>query len=229
MKQEWLKIIDVHPAVLYKDDVVELVRILTECDENKSCVLSIKFEYEGLQQTLSSIEELEKFSKDIPTDRLSIDVTTWNEKNNIVNGISATMYHNYINYQIHSYNEAWFLGKIAQLTSFFKKRKPWYSLINKVIPFLSPSLIMSGFYLSLFSIKADAKLSAGICVSFTILMVIISYFSFRGKLFPYVRIYPSSRRKRIFTYELVSTIIAVLALIVSIAGTILIPILSKKP
>ncbi len=229
MQQEWRKIVEVHPAVLYKIDVIELVRILTDCDKNESCVLSIKFEFEGLEQTLSSIEELEKFSRDISTNKLSINVTTWDENNNITNGIQVTMFDNYIHYQIHSENEAWFLGKIAQLTNFFKKRKPWYSLINKTIPFLGPAMVMSGFYLSLFLIKSEAKLLAGITVLLAISMIIISYLSFQGKLFPHVRIYPYIRKKGIFTYELVSTIIAVLTLIVSIVGTIFIPILSKKP
>lgn len=225
MKQEWIKNIDVHPVVLYKNDVIELVRILTECDENRSCDLSIKFKYEELQQTLSCIEELEKFSKDIPTDSLAIKVFTMDKNNNNVNCILANMSRNYINYGISSDNESWILGKIAQLTRFFKKRKPWYSLITKVIPYVGLTLVYGGLYFSIFSIKSDAKLSAGIGVSLTILMGIISYFSFKGKLFPYVRIYPSNIRKRIFTRELGVFIIMILTLMVSIVGSILIPIL----
>lgn len=229
MEQVWRKIISVHPAVLYRDDVVELLQLLTQCQENETSAAGITFEYEGLHQSMSSIEEVEKFAKDISTDKLSIDVRAWDQHNHIVNSIWVTMYHSYISYCIASESEAWFLGRIAQLTSFFKERKPWYSVINRSIPLVGPALVMSGFCLTIFSVLSGARPSAAISASFTVLMVIISYLSYRGKLFPYVRIYALNKRKRILTRELISTIIAVLGLIVSIVGLIVIPILQKKP
>jgi hypothetical protein len=227
MKQEWRKIINVHPAALYKSDLIELVKILTEGDNNRRCDLSINIGYGGFTQTLTSIAEVESYSKHTPTNELSMRVTTWDEKNNVINGVSLTMYRNFIDYQIHSDSEAWFLGKIAQLRNFFKTRKPWYSIINRVIPFVGPALVISGFYLSLSAIKNGALISAVLGVSLTVLMAIISYCSFRGKLFPYVRIYPYDKGGTIFTYELISTIIALLALGVSIFGTIIVPLIQK--
>ena len=229
MKQEWRKIINVHPAVLYKSDILELVKILTEIDNNNRYVLRINIGYEVFKQTLTSIAELENYSKDIPTNELSMEVTTWDENNKIINGVYLTMYHNFINYQIYSDNEAWFLGKTNQLKKFFKIRNPWYSIINRVISFLGPALVVSGFYLTLFAINNGAIISATLGICFTILMFIISYLSYDGKVFPYVRIHPYDRRGTIFTYELISTIITLLALGVSIVGTFIMPILQKKP
>jgi hypothetical protein len=227
MKQEWRKIINVHPAALYRSDLIELAKILTEGDNNKRSDLSVNIGYGGFTQTLTSVAEIEGYSKHTPTNELSMRVTTWNEKYNVVSGVSLTMHRNFIDYQIHSDNEAWFLGKIAQLKNFFKIRKPWYSIINRVMPFLGPILVISGFYLSLAAIKNGALTSAILGVSLTVLMAIISYYSYRGKLFPYVRIYPYDRGGTIFTYELISTIIALLALGVSIFGTIIVPMLQK--
>jgi len=229
MKQEWRKIIEVHPAVLYKSDVIELVNIVSECEAGQYYELSIQYEYEGFHHTLTTIEDLENFSKDIPTDKLSINVTIWSENQNIVSGISITMHQNYIQYQIHANNEAWFLGKIAQLTKFFRSRKPWYSLITRIIPFVGPALVMSGFYIGLFAIKNAKTVSAilGFVLAFS--MVMISYYSYKAKLFPYVKIYATNKDKRFLTYEMVKTVIAILVLIVSIIGTIVVPILQKKP
>ena len=225
MTHEWRKIINVHPAVLYKKDVIELVKILTECEPNQTYNLSIQYEYEGLRQTMSSEEELLEFSKEEPTNSLFINVTT-RDNNKIINGVSLTMYHNYITYQIHSESEPWFLGKISQLTTFFKKNKPWYALITKIIPFAGPSLVMSGVYLFLSSINKSI-LAASFFLFFTISMAIISFLAYNNRIFPFVRIVPSDQKKRIFTTDLVSIIIAVLSLIVSIIGTIVIPMLSK--
>lgn len=228
MNHKWRKIVNVHPAVLYKSDVIELVKIVSECEAGQYCVLSIEYKYEGLYQTFTTIEDIEKFSKDIPTDMLSIDVTIRSEERDIVSIISITIDQTYIHYQIHANNEAWFLGKIAQLTKFFKSRKPWYSLITRIIPFVGPALVTSGFYIGLFAIKNDKTISAilGFLLAFS--MVMISYYSYKAKLFPYARIY-ATNKKKLLTYEMVSTVIAILAFIVSVIGTIVIPIIQKKP
>jgi hypothetical protein len=229
MKQEWRKIIQVHPAVLYKSDVMELVKIVSECEAGQYFVLSIEYEYEGLSQTLTTIEDLENFSKDVPTDKLSIKANIYTEDRDIVSSISITMHQTYIDYQIHANNEAWFLGKIAQLTKFFKSRKPWYSFITRIISFVGPALVMSGFYIGIFAIKNTKIVWAILGFFLAFSMVMISYYSYEGKLFPHVRIYAKNKEKKFVTYELVSIVIAILALIVSVIGTILIPILQKKP
>ncbi|MHA2220064.1 MAG: hypothetical protein ACXACY_29590 [Candidatus Hodarchaeales archaeon] len=221
MKKEWHEIIHVPPAVLYKSDVIELVRIITECESAQSYELLVTYGYEGLHQTISTIEDLEKFSKDIPTNKLSIDSTIKDEKKNNVGVISITMYHNFIHYYIYSANEAWYLGKIAQLTSFFKSRKPWYSLINRILPIVSPALVMSGFLIGLFALKNANIILAIISLFLAFIMLIISYYAFNYKLFPYVRIYATNKEKRVIPYEIVLIVIALLTLIVMVIGLFL--------
>ena len=225
MKQEWQEIIYVHPAVLYKSDIIELAKILLEGHGDKRCDLKANIGYEGYKQTLSSIAELENYSSDIPTNELSMEVTTWIGNNDIINGISLTMYYCFIRYQIYSDSEFWFLGKIAQLTDFFKMRKPWYSIINRIILFVGPILVASGFLLSICQIKDRAIIPSILFLCFSILMLIILYLSYFEKLYPYVRIHPYDKRETIFSYELFLAIISPLLFAVSIVETFIMPIL----
>ena len=59
MEKEWRKIGNLNPAVLYKDDLIELVKIIGECEQDQYCYPKITFEYNESYHTLDSIEELE--------------------------------------------------------------------------------------------------------------------------------------------------------------------------
>lgn len=226
MKQEWRKIIDVHPVVLYKNDLIELLQILTACEPPQKVDLSVQFGYEGLKQTFNTIDEIKEFIRDDPTNEFSVNVQVRDENQKIINGLVLSMYHNFINYQIYSENEAWFLGRTAQLTNFFRKRKPWYSVLNRAIPFSGPLLTIGGLLFGIFALKTGNVLSSLSAFCFTILMTIIMVFSYKGKLFPYVRIHPYDKRKRALTYEVVSLLIAILTLLATVIGSILLPIFS---
>jgi len=220
MEKEWRKTVDVHPVVLYKKDIIELITFLMDCEENQKVGIAIKFGYKGLTKTLTSIEDLRNFSKEDPTGDLSIAVRTRDDAG-IINGITLTMYNGYVSYKIYSKSETWFLGKISQLDNFFKKNKPWYAPITRFMRFTGPALVMSFIYLFISSIQRHNILLASLSVFFTILMIFISYSAYKNKIFPFVRIVPSDQQRRIFTAELVT-------IIISITGTIIIPILSNK-
>ena len=58
MKKEWRKIVDVHPAILYKDDFKELVLLLTSADNNLTCSLTIQIGFNDQKIEVSSLNEI---------------------------------------------------------------------------------------------------------------------------------------------------------------------------
>ena len=226
MKQEWSKLIEVHPVLFYKADMIELLQILTAGAPIQNINLSVQIGYEGLKQIFTSIDEVKAFSKEAPTNELSVTVLTRDDNQEINNSLSLTMYHNFVHYQISSNDEASYLGRIAQLTNFFRKRKPWYSIITRAMPVTADMLISPAFFLGILQLIKGKFLLSFATFCFTAIMIIISFFSSKGKLFPYVRIYPYEKPKKAFTYEILSLIIAALTLLVTIFG-VLLPIFSN--
>lgn len=220
MKKEWRKIVDVHPAILYKDDFEELVLLLASADNNLTCSLTIQIGFSDQKIEVSSLNELDSAIDNKVTDDISISTNFWTKDREIISGISLRMYHNFINYQIHSYDEPWYLGKIEQLNRFFSKRKPWY---NKIfwISYLFPFLIIIGAIWSFNFYIASKKLVFISATLFTISMVVLSLINSKSKLFPYLKVYFSNRPRKNISYQIITVIISILTLIATILGLIL--------
>lgn len=184
-------IISFHPALLYKQDLFELEKLILDSHTHRYDTLNIKLTYKERNFEATSVEDLFKF-EGLPesTDKLSISRTGWIEEdgeNKINRGISLTLHHNYINCQIHSYDEDWYKGKLSRIREFFKTKKPWYTLLNRISP-VFPTLALASLFYSINLIK-NGKLMLSIAPScLFILLSIISIFSFQQKIFPFVRV-----------------------------------------
>lgn len=220
MKNEWRKIIDVHSVILYKDDLEELVSIISECDTDERIDVDIILTKDDRNYICSTFYELIENNKNIVTDQFSISSKTWTKENHINKGISLTMYHNYISYQIYSSDETWFLGKVEKLNKFFLKRKPWYGGIGW-LKYFFPSFILIGLVLS-FKYYNSSQIGYLIfTILFTLIFLILSIIGSKSKLFPFVKIHTTKKEGLKMPYNLMVLIIGFLALIVSLIGLII--------
>lgn len=161
-RTEWQEIVDVHSIELFRTDVIELINLLSACED---------FERPKIEMSVTSDSRTIKFDpvnedfNDFGIDKsnqISIVLYIWrdvaNENGNsdykqqeIVSCIKMDMQVNYVNYQIHSNSEIWFMGKKEQLTKFFESRRPAvakksnnykvFRLINNIIFFLAFALV----------------------------------------------------------------------------------------
>lgn len=226
MKKEWRKLFDLPPAILWKQDILELIDILSEESEQQECQIEFQFDYDDCKQTLTTRDEINKFTQDHPTDKLSISMHVRAEEREKPSGVSITMHHSYISCQVHSDNEAWFLGKIQQLNKYFLKRKPWYSMIVRIMPFLTGAFLFFTPLVVITSLKTDNLFTAISMAILGVIIVVIGILSLYGKIFPYVKIY-FRNKKRLFSLQLVMVIIAILSLIVTAIGSMVIPLLKE--
>jgi len=220
MKNEWRKIVQIHPAILYKFDFEELVSLLTTANSNLTCKLTIRLGFNDQKIELSSLDELNRKIENKVTDDVEISSQFWNLDREIVAGISLRMYHNFIDYQIHSFDEPWYLGKIEQINRFFSKRKPWY---NKIywITYTFPFLIILGALWSFNFYLVDKKVFLVSASIFTISLVILSLINSKSKLFPYIVVKFSDKPNKKISYQLIIIIINILTLMATVLGLIL--------
>lgn len=213
-KIELREIISFHPALLYKQDLFELEQLIRDSHTHENDTLRIKITSKERNFEASSVDDLFQFNG-LPesTDNLSISRTGWVEKNgdnNINGGVSLTLYHNYINCQIHSTDEDWYKGKLLRLREFFKKKKPWYAFLNKISPgFLAVAL--AALFYSINLIKNN-KLMLSIAPScLFVLLSIIFILSFQQKIFPFVRIVLRDKKRISFGLNELQAVIVFVA------------------
>ena len=154
MKQEYRDILEFPPTLLYKKDLFTLEEILKDSQQNITNETQINLSYKDISLKVNSFEELFN-CQNLPksTDKLTIKCQGWvgiDCKRNIDRGISLTLYHSYIHCQIHSFEEDWYRGKSSRLNSFFKQKRPWYAIFNKIYSFfivIAPGILFYTIYL----------------------------------------------------------------------------------
>lgn len=216
-EKEYRKIVRIHPVSLRKRDVQKIVHCISEHTNNERVNFTFKIGFGCEKIIYQTIEEMNDFNSDIPSEDLDLSTVIWLD-NKIVKGISVRFYHNFVDYQIHSTNEAWFLGKQEQLNKILRERRPWYWVIKKIIPFSFAPLIMIGILLGLIGVKHNNLYSALLGTIIFSLSIIIVLLEFKQTIFPYVKItFNEKQEKKYLTYEMFT---AVTALIMMITGLI---------
>ena len=185
------------PVKLHKKDLVELEQILSAEMHDPSDTL--KF---GL--TTSDHREIEAnsaselFLKTLPnyTDNLSVDLRTW--KNGYIDRtIGLKLHFNNGSVNISGTDETWFLGKCVQLDGFFKRKRPWYGILNWILPgLLGAMMVISVLALA---IGIEAKSGLGV-VSSSILIVanpFLLWLGLKQKIFPFIRVILSDPHRQI--------------------------------
>lgn len=223
--KEFRSIVSVHPVLLFKADLFELEKALKEDVSWQPDSFHIHITFDDCTIEHTSFESL--FAMDLAsdsTDKMSITVRGWTKDRDIDRGVSLTLHHNYVDYQIHSNEEGWYLAKIRRLNVFFAKRKPWYAPITRLAPFLVGLALPISVILTLLPAKADRWEWIVAPILLLITTVILGWLSYKERVFPYVRIVLKDRPQKAISYELLAVVISALALIVSIVGNIIIPL-----
>ena len=225
--KEYRKIVRVHPLVLYKDDLIELQRILNTGFSPKERDLSVAIGTEDAKLSANSFEEL--FSQQLPKQTDDLDITVYGRPDGveITKSIHLTFYHNYIQYHLFGIDETWFLGMISQLKNFFAKRKPWYARLKASLPFLIGMFIWSSPLVAVWGYIAKLPWVALLASVFFISVIMIGWLGFKQKLFPSVRIFFSQRTKQKLSYEVI-VIILDLAILIATLASVVIPLAAKK-
>jgi hypothetical protein len=208
MKQQWRKMVAVHPVVLFKDDISALVRLLTTCDPGQTAEVSAQFGYGGLEQTLDSVDELNEFLRSTPTNEFSMNVRIRDSSGSSIRSLALTMYRSYINYRISSEDEAWFLGRIAQLTRFFKARKPWYAVFRNPLLVAGPTVSLISCMLAISAFRRGHLFLAVSALGLSMALLVILVLTCTHRLFPYVAVHPYKKTTRRVSRELLSVVIA---------------------
>ncbi|WAC07253.1 MAG: hypothetical protein OS130_13635 [Thermodesulfobacteriota bacterium] len=120
-KIEYRELFDLNSALLSKNDLFLLEKIVLE--DPKTDRIDIQISFDSTTISAESFKELLS-NPDIPTstDKLSIGMQRWIETEDyrgISSGVSLSLHHNHINCQIHSLDQTWFLGKKSQIEKFF--------------------------------------------------------------------------------------------------------------
>ena len=218
-KLEFRETIDLGPAILYKQDLFELENLLLDTYTHKNDKIKITLTYKEKRWQVNSFKELFEHNN-LPekTDKLTIEKTGWIEENgeNIINrGITLTLYHNYINCYIHSYDEDWYKGKISRVREFFENRKPWYAVLSRISP-LFPTIAVLILFYSIKLIKNKELLLSIAPLSLFTFLSIISVLSFQQKIFPHVKIVLKDKTKFSFGWNELQILFVILTGIITI-------------
>jgi hypothetical protein len=201
-KIEYRELFDLSSALLSKDDLFHLEKILVE--DPKTDRIDIKLSFDSTNLSAESFKKLLS-NPDIPTstDKLSINMQRWidtEDYKGISSGVSLSLHYNHINCQIHSIDQTWFLGKKSQVEKFFKSKRPWYLWLNKfsvVYPTIVMALIV--YVAAMLAKKQYFQMILPIICS--IILIIVTTLIFKQKLFPFVKIHLQERTRIKFGFN----------------------------
>ena len=224
-KKEFRTIISFPPTLLFREDLIELEKIISDSGNHPSDKNEVVLGHDEQQIRAESMENLLN-QKDLPlaTDQLSISRRGWVVTNNgdddINRTIDITMYHNFIHCQIFSLDQDWYFGKLEQLKTFFRKKKPWYAFLHKINP-IYPTLTILVLFYSVYLVIIQSYLAAVLPTIVFFLFIFISIQTSREKLFPYVRVVTRYKQKCSIGLNEISTTIMLIASIATIAQFVL--------
>jgi hypothetical protein len=220
---EWREIVDVTSIELYRPDVLELIKILSEHELDEKVEITMEINIDSKTIQIDPINEDFLNIGITSSNQVTISQRLWKE-NNIVSGVSLTMHVNYVNYQIHSYSETWFLGKKEQLNRFFERRKPVIpkkSRTYKAFKVISNIVFLVSFGLTFYFLIKANYIFTGLSGALAILTAVIPVREPKLNIPPYVVVFFYDRpldsvvEKKDIPWVM---IIEILALIVAIIG-----------
>jgi len=225
--KKYTKSRSIHPCRLEKNDLLELIKIAKETfptsDSKEDFVISTNLP--DIHISSNSIEEFLKH-EELPDkfNRLSLTIIGWSENREIDKSVRMTFYDNYINLDVDGIQQTWVLGKDSQITDFLKKKRPRFWALHKVFPFITGIITLVSLSALVSFIKAKVMIYSVSTALFLIAWIFATVFYFSGTFLPYTQIILTTR-KPLFTKENITIIIAVLSLIISIIGGVIIPLL----
>lgn len=226
--EEYREIVKVGPVYLSRSDLHELESVLLKDLSPQPDSLKIQVGDGPRTVTANSMSQL--FQSRLPnrTAYLTVNITSWNDRNDIDSSVRLMLYYNFANYQIHSNSETLFLGKKTQLNEFFLAHRPWYTLVNRFLPMVGPSVSISALFSAALLARQGSVVSAILSGTLAVVCAAAVWLSMTQKLFPYVRVQLSDSPIRRSAFELITLLVQVLLLIATIIS-ILFPLFVKSP
>lgn len=228
--KKYTKSLKLDASKLELNDLNHLVEIITktfsENERNKH--FEILTRLDDLHIRSESLEEFLKH-KELPNrlNNLSISITGWNENRDIDKSVRLLLYKTYTNLDVNGDEETWIIGKSSQINEFLKKKRPWHWLLNKIFPYATGVIfLISLFYLSYFLKNGEVIYSASSGIFF-LSWILATIFFIKGTFLPHVKII-LYRDKSLLNKENITILIAILSLIVSVIGGIILPLIDSK-
>lgn len=214
------------PCKIEKDDLYELMKIFKEnIDIKGKSDLKITANLPNISITEHNIDDFLDH-KELPNiiKRLFLSIIGWSDNNEIVKKIDLTFYDNYIDLYIDGADEIWVLGQQKKISNFLKNKRPWFWFFHKIIPNLLGVMFPVSIYAFVHFIEKDMifySISSGIFIT---VWIFINIFYFKSKIFPYTQIIIRDKEK-FLNKENITILLALLSLITSIIGGIILPIM----
>lgn len=220
----------INPCRFKKEDLLELVEILKESfpPSNRKEYFEISTNFHGVYIRSNDIEEFLKH-KELPDklSRLSLRIIGWSENREIDKTVCITFYDNYISLNVNGKEQAWVLGKYVQIKDFLKKKRPWFWALNKAFPFIVGIIPVPLLEVLVSFIKRGEIIYSLSTTLFLLALLFTTIFYFKGTFLPYTQIILNPK-KTILSKENIAIIIALLTLIFTIIGGIIVPLFMKK-
>jgi hypothetical protein len=174
---------------------------------------------------------MEQLFKDrLPTKSadLSIEVISWNNRNEIEASVHFDAHHSYAQYRIHAKSETLFLGKKSQLNEFFRTHRPWYATVSRFLPMIGPPVAISALFSAALLARQGSVVAALLSGSLALVSAAAFWLAIVQTLFPYVRVQLSASGTGRSAFERITLLVQVLLLIATIIS-ILFPLFVKTP
>ncbi len=216
----------IHSCKIKKNDLLELIEIIKETfpDSDRKEDFEVSTNLLNISIHSNSIEDFLEH-KELPEklNRLSIRIIGWNHDRNIDKSIELVFYDNFINLNIYGEENAWVIGKYAEITDFLKEKRPWPWFIHTNIFYAIEGGISILLLIVLTSLIVHFIAINEIMYSIiTVIMLFIFAYIYHLKktIFPYTQII-IKHEKSFFNPENIKLIILLLSLIVMIIGVII--------
>ncbi len=215
---EYRSLFDLPPSVLSRGDLLALAQLLEDgVPLNPHSVEYTAKKGEVSYQAKNIDELLNQLPADV--DELELRVRGWAEDNAIDRGFSIRLHAIVSSCQIHSADEIWYRGKLAQINEFFSVRRPWYGSVRPYLAALSgisqPALLMAA---TNFGMKGKYALSAVSEITLSALVIATNSF-IKGRILPQSRI-ELVQRSSWLTKDGAMVIFTALGAIATLAGVI---------
>lgn len=212
---------------LTRQDILELGQLIRQgfdaSDPRISLDVSVnlprvKIESNNIDQFLADRELPDKF------DRLSMRIVDVGEGVTARKYISVDLDAAYSNLSVTGLDETWVLGKYSQISTFLKRKRPWFWVWRKAFAWLSGACLVWSFQLLLRFIKGDQIVYATSSALFLATLAFATYLYFKGSFLPKVQVILRPKAS-VFNKQNVTILIAVVSLIVSVIGGVVIPLI----
>ena len=217
---------EIHPCRLQRNDLLRLSEIVKETfpisDREEDFQVSTNLPNISINE--NSIEDFLKH-EELPDkfNELSIEIKGWSENREIDKSVRMTFSRLYMDLYVDGTDETWVLGKYSQIANFLRERRPWFWAVHKVFPFISGIIFVLSLAGLTYFIKAEEIIYSISTALFLTAWIFATVFYLKGTFLPYTQIILTPKES-FFNKQNVTVIIAVLSLIVSIIGGVIIPL-----